>query len=211
MSAVLSPAAAPALAPADNDAELLDVVDASNAATGTAPRAACHRDGLLHRAAHVLLLRRAAGAVAAPQLLLQRRSARKRIGPGLLDLSAAEHVSAGEAPRAAAARGLAEELGLRVEADRLVEVRPPLLRRMEYAAAGVRDNEFVSLYAVEYRGAAADGEVAPDAAEVSAVEWRNLGDVMEMGAGAAAPLLTPWFTEELRETDLADVAARVLG
>lgn len=176
MSAVLARAAVPALGVADNDAELLDVVDASNVATGTAARAACHRDGLLHRAAHVLLFRApAAGAgAAAPQLLLQRRSLRKRIGAGLLDLSAAEHVGAGETPRAAAARGLAEELGVRVDAARLVEVRPPLLRRMEYPAAGVRDNEFITLFAADYRGAAADGEVAPDAAEVSAVEWRNI-------------------------------------
>lgn len=202
--------ATPDLKPADDDSELFDVVDVNNVWVGTAARSECHRDGLLHRATHVLLFRRPPASPGAPQLLLQRRSARKRIGAGLLDLSCAEHVCAGEGARAAAARGLREELGLSVPAARLLEVRAPLLRRMEYAAAGVRDNEFVSLYAAEYRGEEADGRVVADGTEVSAVQWRNIGDVAEM-AMAQAAALTPWFTDELRETDLAEVAARVFA
>jgi isopentenyl-diphosphate Delta-isomerase len=204
-----APAAAPALKPADDEEELFDVVDASNVPVGTAPRSACHRDGLLHRAAHVLLFRRPRRAPGAPELLLQRRSPRKRIGPGLLDLSCAEHVGAGEAVRAAAARGVAEELGVRVAEERLVEVRRPVLRRMVYAQAGVLDNEFVALYAAEYRGEAADGAVVADEAEVAEVLWRSVAEVAEMGAGRGEPL-TPWFKDELERLDLSAVAARVL-
>lgn len=195
--------------PADNDAELFDVVDESNVAVGTAARAVCHRDGLLHRATHVLLFRRPQCTFGAPQLLLQRRSIRKRIGPGLLDLSCAEHVSAGEDMLAAAVRGLSEELGLSVPAERLYRVRDPVLRKMVYQAAGVLDNEFVSLYAAEYRGEELDGRIVADEAEVSAVQWRNVGDVMEM-AKSKEPVLTPWFKDELEVTDLADVASLVL-
>jgi isopentenyldiphosphate isomerase len=197
----------PALKPAENDSELFDVVNELNVVVGSAARGVCHRDGLFHRATHVLLFRQPQSRAGKPELLLQRRSMRKRIGPGLLDLSCAEHVSAGESMLSAAVRSLGEELGLSIPAERLVEVHGPLLRKMVYNAAGVLDNEFVALYAAEYRSEQLDGKVMADRAEVSEVQWMNIGDVMEL---ACSDALTPWFKDELVETDLENVAQRVL-
>lgn len=200
----------PVLAPADNDTELFDVVTEANVPFKTATRSVCHRDGLLHRVSHVLLFRRNPSNAAFAELLLQRRSPRKRIAPGRLDLSAAEHVSAGEGARAAAARSLHEELGLRVSPARLAEVREAVVRRAVFPDVQVVDHEFVALFAVEWRGEKVDGRVVADEAEVAEVRWVAVGDVMEMGAKNAAEL-TPWFCQEMELTDLAVVAARVLS
>eukprot|EP00983_Pelagomonas_calceolata_P005225 170565-Pelagomonas_calceolata.AAC.1 len=49
---------------------------------GTQPRSVCHRDGLWHRAVYALLLNKK------NELLIQKRSAQKKVSPGKWDLSA---------------------------------------------------------------------------------------------------------------------------
>jgi len=94
--------------------ELIDVLTAEGAPTGaTKPKADVHRDGDWHRAAHVWII------TADGRLLLQRRSLRKENYPGLWDVSAAGHLSAGESARDAAVRETFEELGLRIDAREL--------------------------------------------------------------------------------------------
>lgn len=204
----LAPAtASPSLAPADNDEELFDVVSPENVPLTTATRSVCHRDGLLHRAAHVLLFRHS--VVGGAEMLMQRRSSRKRVAPSCLDLSAAEHVSAGEGAVAASTRGLREELGLDVAAERLVEVRPPLVRRAVYPEVAVVDHEVVTLHALEWKGEDVDGKVVADEAEVAEVMWMKVGDVIAMGTEKPGEL-TPWLCEEMKLTDLAITAKLVL-
>lgn len=197
-----APVAAPSQPrPADNDSELFDVVNASNQPISRASRAAVHRDGLLHRAAHVLLFRRRGGS--APELLLQRRARRKRVGGALLDLSCAEHVTAGERFLDAAARGVEEELGLRIARERLWEVREPVLRRMRYEC-GVVDNEFVGLFAAGWREG--DGEVRVDEAEVEEAMWVDVAEVVEAIAKGPEGIYTPWFVMEIEISNLIDIA-----
>ena len=93
--------------------EWLDVVDADNRVVGRAPRDVAHRDGLLHRSVHLLLLD------GAGRVFVQRRSDTKDTNPGLWDSSAAGHVDSGESPLAAAVRELREELGVRVPTEAL--------------------------------------------------------------------------------------------
>jgi len=91
--------------------ELIDVLDERGAFTGiTKPKAAAHRDGDWHRAAHVWIV--------APdrRVLFQRRSRRKENWPGFWDVSAAGHLSAGESASEAAIRETFEELGVRIDA-----------------------------------------------------------------------------------------------
>lgn len=87
--------------------ELIDVLTPDGRPTGARkPKDAVHRDGDLHRSAHVWII------AADGRVLLQRRSQRKENNPGLWDVSAAGHLSAGEAAVDAAIREVGEELGL---------------------------------------------------------------------------------------------------
>lgn len=92
--------------PLDPVTAMLDVVDAEDRVVGQATRADVHRRQLLHRAVHIL--------VTNPQgaLYVQQRAFTKDCQPGLWDTSAAGHVDCGESYAAAAARELAEELGI---------------------------------------------------------------------------------------------------
>ena len=87
-------------------AELLYRVTPDDRALGPVDRELAHADGVLHRSG-VVFLRRSDGRV-----LLQRRSAAKRIFPGCFDCSAAFHVTFGETYEQAALRELREETGV---------------------------------------------------------------------------------------------------
>jgi len=88
------------------DQELLDEVDAFDQTLGPRTRGEIHRQGLRHRAVHILVFN------AHGQLFLQKRSMSKDVNPGAWDTSAAGHVDTGEAYHAAACREVEEELGI---------------------------------------------------------------------------------------------------
>jgi 8-oxo-dGTP pyrophosphatase MutT (NUDIX family) len=97
--------------------EHLDVFDEVGRHIGVKDRAAVHRDGDWHRVFHCLIVaeRPGAGAVA----VLQLRGATKAAFGGLLDLTAAGHLEAGESPLDGI-RELEEELGIHVDPADLV-------------------------------------------------------------------------------------------
>ena len=94
--------------------ELIDVLSPEGLPTGAQKsKAQIHRDGDWHRAAHVWIV--------APdgRVLVQRRSLRKENNPGLWDVSAAGHLSAGESAIEAALRETGEEIGLLLSPNEL--------------------------------------------------------------------------------------------
>ena len=94
--------------------ELIDVLTPDGRPGGIRKsKADVHRDGDWHRAAHVWIIG------ARGRILLQRRSMTKENNPGLWDVSAAGHVSAGETAMEAAVRETEEELGLRLSPSEL--------------------------------------------------------------------------------------------
>lgn len=117
----------------DNPDELFDVVDARDQVIGQAPRGIVHRHGLLHRAVHVLV-----SHPETQQVFLQQRSTSKDSAPGCWDSSASGHLDAGEGYAAAAARELAEELG--------VEATPELCMVLWLPAQWETGQEFVQVY-----------------------------------------------------------------
>ena len=74
--------------------EYFDVVDEAGQPTGkTVSRENAHTYGILHRTAHVWIVRQADARL---QVLLQKRSMEKDSFPGLYDTSSAGHIPAGQ-------------------------------------------------------------------------------------------------------------------
>jgi isopentenyl-diphosphate delta-isomerase type 1 len=88
--------------------EWIDVLAPDGTPIGVKEKRAAHRDGDLHRAAHVWI-------VHGRDVLLQRRALVKESWPGLWDISVAGHLSAGESAIEAAIRESREELGLVID------------------------------------------------------------------------------------------------
>jgi isopentenyl-diphosphate delta-isomerase len=125
---------------------------------------------------------------------MQRRSLKKRIGPGQWDLSVAEHLAVGEGFADGARRGLGEELGLPPAAAGGIvgPLAPTHLRRLDLPALGVKDYEFVQSYRLD----GYDGPVAPNPEEVSATEHVAL-PALRARMAAAPDDFTPWFRDEI--------------
>ena len=132
--------------------EWFDVVDERDAIVGRAARREVHARGWRHRAVHVLVFNRAG------ELFLQKRARTKDVAPGAWDSSASGHLASGEDYDAAAARELAEEIGLRVG-------RPPP-RWLRLDACPETGQEFVWVYRLE-----AEGPFTLNAAEIEAGAW----------------------------------------
>jgi isopentenyldiphosphate isomerase len=122
--------------------ELIDVLTPDGLPAGaTKPKAEVHRDGDWHRAAHVWI------ATPDGRLLLQRRSLRKENYPGLWDVSAAGHLSAGETATECAVRETFEELGLRIEPNEL-QFLGTLRESCVLNGGAYIDNEFHEVFLV---------------------------------------------------------------
>ena len=97
--------------------ELFDIVNEKGTPTGeTVERAEAHEKDILHRTAHVWIVRLRDGK---PQVLLQKRAAGKESFPGCYDTSSAGHIHAGDGPLDSALRELEEELGIRADVSEL--------------------------------------------------------------------------------------------
>ena len=91
-----------------SEAEPLILVDANDREIGHASKAACHDEhGILHRAFSLFVFNERG------ELLLQQRSAEKRLWPGYWSNSCCSHPRQGEDMREATQRRLQQELGFR--------------------------------------------------------------------------------------------------
>ena len=70
--------------------EIFDVVNERDEVVGQLSRREVHRQGLMHRAVHILMFN------SAGKVFLQKRSMKKDNFPGTWDSSAAGHVDTGE-------------------------------------------------------------------------------------------------------------------
>ena len=135
-----------------NERETFDVVDERDEVVGQLSRKEVHRQGLRHRAVHVLIFN------SKGEVFLQKRSMKKDNFPGRWDSSAAGHVDTGEDYDACVLREVREELGFTMPCV------PERVLRIE--ACDETGQEFVWVYRCEHEG---PFELHPD--EIDCGEW----------------------------------------
>ncbi len=156
--------------------EYLDIVDESGQPTGkTVSREEAHRDGILHRTAHVWVVREEGGRT---EILLQKRSEEKDSFPGMFDTSSAGHIPAGEDPLSSALRELSEELGIAADTSRLHYAGSFRMQYEEtFHSKPFRDNEVTWVFV--YREPVCAEELTLQESEVSEVRWFGLEEVWD--------------------------------
>ena len=156
--------------------EYLDIIEENGQPNGEiVSRETAHRDGILHRTAHVWVIRRNAGSY---DILLQKRSMEKDSFPGLFDTSSAGHIPAGEEPLPSALRELYEELGIEAGSDAL-HYAGTFRIQYEKSFHGnlFRDNEFTTVFV--YSQPVNISTLSLQKSEVDEVCWFDLDDVWD--------------------------------
>jgi isopentenyl-diphosphate delta-isomerase type 1 len=118
--------------------EIFDVVNDKDEVVGQLSRREVHRQGLKHRAVHVLIFN------SRGDLFLQKRSMKKDNFPGVWDSSASGHLDTGEDYDACAIREVREELGIQLGCV------PDRILRIE--ACEETGQEFVWIYRCKHEG-----------------------------------------------------------
>jgi isopentenyldiphosphate isomerase len=159
--------------------EVFDIYDARGTWIGTAPRSEVHAAGHWHQTVHCWLVRR--GEDGKARVLFQLRSESKDTNPGLCDITAAGHLTAGESPREAV-RELEEELGLAVGFDELI----PYGVVREDASGVVRGKRFVDREVSHVFGYVTDrqpGQFRLQEAEVAGLYEAPAGELIALMEG----------------------------
>ena len=155
--------------------EFFDICNEDGQPTGrTVSRDEAHEKGILHRTAHVWIVR---GEPGSREVLLQKRSLEKDSFPGQYDTSSAGHVQAGDEPLPSALRELQEELGIAADPDRLdyagrFRIRYDLM----FHGKPFRDSEIAWVYV--YRGLVDEKTLTLQPGEVDEVRWFALEEVL---------------------------------
>ena len=154
--------------------EILDICTEEGLPTGkTIPREEAHREGILHRTAHVWIVRKTEKGY---DILLQKRSMDKDSFPGFYDTSSAGHIPAGDEPLPSALRELKEELGIEAKSEELTMIGT-FRSQYEKVFRGqpFRDNEVTSVYL--YQKTVDETKLVLQPGEVDEVRWFDLEDV----------------------------------
>ena len=156
--------------------EHLDVVDEVGRYVRTAPRDEVHERGEWHRVFHCQIVTLRDGV---PTAVLQQRSLAKAAFPGLIDISAAGHLAAGETPLDGV-RELQEELGVTPASTDLV---PLGVRRLaDDSGEGTLNCELTSVFLLRDDRPLTDYMLARD--EVEAVLDAPIADMLTLFGGA---------------------------
>ena len=131
-------------------------------------RETCHKDGLWHKAVVVFIIN------SKNQVLLQKRSATKKLWPNLWDISAGGHVSAGEFGYQAVIREAKEEIGIDIDKGDLLFIGSVRSSNMKSNIINNHFNEFFVLNK--------DIDVSQlklQAEEVQDIRWFEKDDVIQ--------------------------------
>ncbi|MFR7717554.1 MAG: NUDIX domain-containing protein [Lachnospiraceae bacterium] len=162
--------------------ELFDVCDETGAVTGkVTERSVAHTAGLMHRTAHIWVVREqsAAESEGCYELLMQKRSLRKNSFPGCYDVSSAGHIKAGDDYLESALRELSEELGIVAAPQELEYVgrfdSGDILA--EFDGRSFHDREISAVYV--YRKPVDAAALKLQEEEVDAVKWMPYETVLQ--------------------------------
>lgn len=151
-------------------AELIDIYDANLNRIGAMERGEAHRRGEWHKTFHCWVV----GGQDEGSLLFQLRSQSVNF-PGLLDVSAAGHLEAGE-PVEAGIREVIEELGIEISIHNLVE----LGYRVEVAdqSNGQKNREYQAVYLLRHDAPLT--AFRPQVEEIAGLFWLGLDECIEL-------------------------------
>lgn len=163
-----------------SDSESLILVDPLDREIGELSKAACHDgEGVLHRAFSLFVFNREG------DLLLQKRSAQKRLWPLYWSNSCCSHPRSGERVEDAAHRRLQQELGLRANLYFMYKFQ----YRAYFGELG-SENELCWVYV-----GVSDDSVQVNAEEID--DWRFVApDDVDRELAQASDTFTPWFRME---------------
>ena len=160
----------------NNDMEYLDIVTEDGTPTGKkVDRNTAHSDGILHRTAHVWVVRNINGRY---EIMLQKRSMNKDSFPGKYDTSSAGHMPAGSEYVESAIRELDEELGIEATSNQLHYAG--MFRTQyekEFHGRLFKDNEVTKVFV--YMEPVNIEELSLQESEVEEVRWFALDEVTE--------------------------------
>lgn len=156
--------------------EYLDIVDHHGHPIGrTVERGRAHAEGVMHRTAHVWLIRKLHGHI---EILLQKRCDTKDSFPGCYDISSAGHIPAGADFAPSAIRELKEELGLEASESDLIFCGDRIASRDEiFRDRPFHDREYSRVFALWCD--LIESEFHLQAEEVSSVLWMDLDQVID--------------------------------
>jgi len=163
-----------------SEAEELILVDTDDNEAGFLSKAACHDGaGRLHRAFSLFLFN------ADGELLLQKRSASKRLWPGFWSNSICSHPRRGESMQVATKRRLHDELNMGCELEFVYK----FAYQAEFGDSG-SENELCHVYLGR-----TPLEVDPNTHEIDAIRFISAAD-LDREFGESPETLTPWFALE---------------
>jgi len=169
---------------ASNSRCLMDkliVVNRQDQVLGRKSKEACHTlKGILHRGFSVFVINKRG------QVLLQKRSQKKKLWPGFWSNTCCSHPKPGETYLQAGKRRLKEELGFTCPLKFLLKFQ----YRAVYQDLG-SENEICAVLLGED-----DGRVRPNLEEVTAVRWLDFNQ-LKRELKAKPKVFTPWLRKEL--------------
>lgn len=165
-----------------SESEELILVDTDDNETGHRSKAECHDgDGILHRAFSLFLFNERR------ELLLQQRSATKRLWPGYWSNSCCSHPRRGESIQTATQRRLSDELNVTATLEYVYKFR----YQANFGEAG-SENELCHVFL-----GTTGGDLRPNVGEIAEIQFvtaHELSTKLEAGADA----FTPWVKMEWR-------------
>ncbi len=166
-----------------SEQEDLILVDRDDVCVGHLSKAHCHDgSGVLHRAFSLFLFNEAG------ELLLQQRSAQKRLWPGFWSNSCCSHPRRGESMEVATRRRLSDELNFETELEHVYH----FCYTASYGDAG-SENELCHVYLGR-----ATSDVRPNRSEIEDIRFLSPGS-LSAEMQESPERFTPWFKQEWEE------------
>lgn len=176
--------------PADNLSEQIEILDKFGQKSGKVKsRKQIHLDSDWHASAHIYIVNQQ------NQVLLQRRSMKKLILPGMLACPVGGHISAGSDPIATAIKEAEEEANLKLTSDDLKYLG---IGRAIYDSPqpiqGLHEREFIHTFIYEQTGSF---DVNHKNEEVDGFYWLDLTEFKQMVRTKSDKLIPCWIIYEM--------------